>query len=124
VKLLGFRKGTNASSYTQLYVGFFVSALIHIFAVFFAARREVGEPRFFMSQAVAITFEDMVIAIAKRLGIRSAGWLGKFIGYLWVIAWLSYSLRDWVDGGVSMGVWISWLLPYSPVGKAMELLGV
>ena len=85
VRLLGFRKGTNASSYTQLYVGFFVSALIHLFAAFFMARGDIGELQFFMGQAVAITFEDMVIATANRLGIQPVGWLGKIIGYLWVL---------------------------------------
>ena len=88
------------------------------------AHRDVGELRFFMSQAVAITFEDIVIATVKRLGIQPAGWVGTVIGYLWVIVWLSYSLRDWVGGVAEAGIWISSLLPYSPVGRVMELLGV
>ncbi|KAI9785891.1 MAG: hypothetical protein M1839_008157 [Geoglossum umbratile] len=122
VRLLGFRKGTNASSYTQLYAGFVVSALIHTAATFFIARRDTGDMRFFISQAVAITLEDVVIATAVRLGLQSAGWLGKIIGYLWVIAWLSYSLRGWVGGGIAVGLWVPQALPYSPVSRAMELL--
>ncbi|KAH0537761.1 hypothetical protein FGG08_005509 [Glutinoglossum americanum] len=124
VRLLGFRRGTNASSYTQLYVGFFVSALIHLVAAFFMIRRDSGEMRFFMSQAVAITVEDMVIAAAKKLGIRPAGWLAKTIGYLWVIGWFSYILRGWIGGVIAAGMWIPWALPYSPVLRMMELLSV
>jgi hypothetical protein len=121
VRFFGFPKGSKLSSYTQLYVGFFISALIHEVASIFAAHRDLGDMRFFLSQAVAITFEDIVIAIAKRLGWQRGGPAAKLVGYLWVFAWLSYSLRPWIDGGISAGLWQWYGLPFSVVGR---LIGV
>jgi len=47
--------------------------------------------RFFLLQAIAIIFEDMVFSCVKRAGLdhrlRAFSWLG----YAWVGCWLSYS---------------------------------
>ena len=41
--------------------------------------------RFFLLQAVAITFEDVVINLASRLGFGKTTRLSKCIGYIWVL---------------------------------------
>jgi len=66
--------------------------------------------KFFLLQAVAITFEDSVIYIAKSLLRRGgielklgkddefwAGELARIIGYCWVVLWFCLSLPVWVD---------------------------
>lgn len=63
---LPLARGTNRSSYTQLYVPFFLSAGFHFAGDFMCEKGMVYRPfRFFPLQAVAITFEDFVIHLAK-----------------------------------------------------------
>jgi len=52
----------------------------------------VGALTFFIYQAAAITFEDAVIAIAAKFGSDKPTPLKKVFGYLWVAAWLTYSM--------------------------------
>jgi len=66
--------------------------------------------KFFLLQAVAITFEDFIIYIAKgllrrggielKLGKGDESWLEavvRVIGYCWVVLWFCLSLPIWVD---------------------------
>ena len=111
-RFLGFPRGTNLSSYTQTYVAFFLSGLLHSTGDFMIEKRMVSRSfKFFLLQAVAITFEDFVIYIVKRL-LRRRGielklgggggwWAGavvRVIGYCWVTLWLCSTLSPWLDG--------------------------
>ncbi|TFK66887.1 hypothetical protein BDN72DRAFT_961415 [Pluteus cervinus] len=93
-KLLGFKPGTPGSSYAQLYVAFAISAIIHSLGGDLMMGREwLGSSvPFFMSQAVAITFEDIVIAIVQHLGLKVPSRLAYIIGYIWVFVWFSVSM--------------------------------
>ena len=110
-KLLKFRRGTNRSSYAQLYVAFFLSGLFHS-AGEFVLMKGLAYPaiKFFPLQAVAITFEDLVIYIAKDLlrrwgfepkpGKTGESWAGaswRAIGYCWVTLWFCLALPVWLD---------------------------
>ena len=111
-KFLKFPRGTNRSSYTQLYIGFFLSGLLHASGDFLVEKRVVYHSlKFFPLQAVAITFEDFVIYVSKGLfrwvgieikqGKDGGSWLGvvaRAIGYCWVILWFCLALPVWVDG--------------------------
>jgi len=86
---------------------------MHAFGGIVAAHRNTGDFRFIIIQAFAITAEDVVIAIAKKLGYRG-GRLGKAVGYLWVVAWFTWCLRDWTAGKFDMGSYhLPGLVPYS-----------
>ncbi|KAI1792380.1 membrane bound O-acyl transferase family-domain-containing protein [Ganoderma leucocontextum] len=120
---LGFKKGSNASSYSKLYTAFFLSGLLHSFGDL-----ALGEPfgksmPFFLTNAVAITFEDAAISVARRLGVGSATktkgkegppprWV-RVLGYTWVFVWFSYSLRQLV--------W--WTVPHE-VGKTLPKFSI
>ena len=65
---------------------------------------------FFLLQAVAITFEDLVVYIAKRLlpqggidpnlGKEDESWRGaaaRGVGYCWVALWFCLALPVWMD---------------------------
>lgn len=115
-KFLKFPRGTNRSSYTQLYLAFFLSAVIHVSGDFMAKRGMVYcSLKFFLLQAVAITFEDFIIYVAKRLllqagitikpGVADDSWVGtvlRIIGYCWVALWFCFSLPLWQDGNSSL----------------------
>ena len=111
-EFLKFPRGTNLSSYAQLYIGFFLSGLLHCSGDFMIEKRVVYRSfNFFFLQAVAITFEDFVIYIAKGLlrrrrvelntGKDDESWAGavvRVVGYCWVTLWFCLSLPVWVDG--------------------------
>ena len=104
---MGLQKGSFGSKYTQLFIGFFLSTLIHGTGAFFACREDTGEARFFMTQPLAILIEDVVIDAATWIGIKGNRFGWKILGYLWVFSWLSYSLRMYVVGAIGNGIWDS-----------------
>ena len=110
-KWLKFPRGTKRSAYTQLYVAFFLSALVHFASDFMLEKRMVDRSfRFLLSQAVVITFEDFVIYITKRTllqrGIefnleRAHGSWGeavvRVVGYCWVTLSFCLTFPGWQD---------------------------
>jgi hypothetical protein len=114
-KILRFPRGTNLSSYTQLYFAFFMSAVFHFAGEFMYERRMVYRSfKFFPLQAVAITFEDFIIFIAKRLvlpkrfnpGNHNESWAEaviRVVGYCWVILWFCLTLPGYIDGASLAG---------------------
>ena len=111
-KFFKFPRGTNRSSYTQLYVAFFLSGMIHSSGDFVVEKRMVYRSfKFFLIQAVIITFEDFVIYIAKRTlrrwgielkpGKPDGSWeraVVRVIGYCWVTLWASLTFPIFLDG--------------------------
>jgi len=97
-RALGLRPGTRASSYTQLYVGFAVSGFLHCGGDLMVSPYLFGTSfPFFMSQAVAITFEDAVIGIVRRSGAKIPLNLAHLAGYAWAITWLCISAPLYVN---------------------------
>ena len=116
-RFLKFPRGTNLSSYTQLYFAFFLSGLLHSSGDFvFEKRMPSRSFKFFLLQAIAITFEDLVIYITKRL-LRRGGIeikpgkaeeslvevVVRVVGYCWVILWLCLTLPVWHDELSALG---------------------
>ena len=86
------------TTYFKLFTSFFISGLIHATAAYtlhqnFSQGKSV---QFFFLQAVCITFEDAVIAIALRLGYKECRAF-KLIGFVWVFAWFTFCLPLYVD---------------------------
>ena len=116
-RILKFPRGTNRSSYTQLYVAFFLSAVFHFVGEYMYERRMVYRSfKFFLLQAVAITFEDFTIFIAKRPLLRAGIKLNpgssqqlwaeaavKILGYCWVLFWFCLTLPIWLDEASLIG---------------------
>lgn len=127
---VGARPGSLASSFIQLYTAFALSAWIHIPGDFVLYTdklppnasmwdkftiRAMFTPRFFMLQAVAITVEGAVIAVAERYLATSRveivgtdekrkvkfvysptmAALGKVVGFTWVFAFLCATYPDY-----------------------------
>jgi hypothetical protein len=102
--ILGLRKGGFWSKYAQLYTAFFLSAVIHVYGAYVLTGKSCNEWTFFLSQAVIIMIEDHVLDAAKAAGIKP-NFFWHSVGYIWVIAWFSYSLRFWMDGLARAGFW-------------------
>jgi len=117
-KYLKFPQGSNLSSYTQLYVAFFLSGCVHVAGDFAYEKRVVYRSlKFFLLQAVGITLEDFVIYLSKSVLIRSGielnlGETGEYlveavvrgIGYCWVTSWFCLTLPVWVDEASNAGL--------------------
>ncbi|KAJ3830664.1 membrane bound O-acyl transferase family-domain-containing protein [Lentinula raphanica] len=113
---LGFKPGTWLSSYTQLYVAFFISAILHCFGDAMVGPAYLGASfPFFVYQACGITFEDIMIHIFKRMGVQGTPRINKTIGYIWVAFWMTFSLPWYIDWAVNAGLGRSEVLPFSPV---------
>jgi hypothetical protein len=60
-----------------------------------------GAISYFMLHACAITLEDMVIALGKRLGLReSLRW--RLLGYAWVVFIFTMLLPEWTDARLAI----------------------
>lgn len=97
--LFKFTRGSNLSAYTQLYIGFLLSGLIHLSSDYMVRRRLTSSTvRFFMLQAVAITLEDLFLWYTKALRSNpGVGWLNRIVGYCWVIWWMTWSFPIFLD---------------------------
>ena len=67
-----------------------------------------------VSQAVAITFEDAVTAIASKFGFAQPTPMKKLFGYIWVAAWFTYSLPIWSGPHLTAG-FIEDDIQFSPI---------
>jgi len=96
--LCGFKKGGFLSRYSQVWVGFFVSALLHHSGAIGSGFRDGGRNQmlYFMLQPAAVMVEDAVMSIGKKIGVKDNS-LTKAVGFLWTILWFSYTLRFMVS---------------------------
>lgn len=94
--VLGLKRNTKAAFLAQIYVGFAVTAIIHVAGDYslLGSWSRSRSLRFFLLQAVGITVEMMVLDTAKRLSIHGR-W--RYVGYVWVILWFTYTVPDWTD---------------------------
>ncbi|RXW19039.1 hypothetical protein EST38_g6808 [Candolleomyces aberdarensis] len=102
--VLGIPKG-RFRSYFSLYVAFFISGLIHYFGDYKIIQNwSGGSLIYFTLQAVAITFEDGVVGLVRRSGVKVPPVLAKLVGYLWVVAWFSFAIPIWMEPHVKAGI--------------------
>jgi hypothetical protein len=78
--------------------------------------------QFYMAQAVAITVEDAVIALARRAGINKPTPMTRIIGYIWVFVWFSAMMPPYVDKQVAVGLHVGEPFPISPTSHAVRML--
>ncbi|KAJ7759240.1 membrane bound O-acyl transferase family-domain-containing protein [Mycena metata] len=100
------RPGSVMSAYVQLFVAFFLSGVIHHLGQYMLTRDYLnpfsrGPLIFFLAQAVVITLEDIVIALGRKVGLKSKGW--KVLGFIWVLAWFTLSVPVWMDQQIAAG---------------------
>ena len=69
---------------------------------------------FYILNAVALAFEDVVIKLARMLGIPGGAW-AKALGFVWVTTWMAWSGSFMLDWMLPFGVGRSFVLPFSIV---------
>ncbi|KAJ3824874.1 membrane bound O-acyl transferase family-domain-containing protein [Lentinula raphanica] len=114
--VLGLTPGTNVSAYTKLFVAFLISGTIHQLGDFSLKHQNFwagGSLVFFVSQAVAIMFEDGIIALGKRMGVGD-GRAVRVLGYVWTVSWFALVFPVWIDPYFHDGMATSEM--FSPVG--------
>ena len=119
------RPGTWQSRYTQLYVGFAVSGLLHCggdLMVDPSLKLFGASFPFFFSQAVAITLEDVVIALAQRSGIKVPQVLARALGYAWAVAWLCISAPWLINWMLRAGISDTHRIPVSLLDRVAPSL--
>ncbi|KAI0753269.1 membrane bound O-acyl transferase family-domain-containing protein [Daedaleopsis nitida] len=116
VRVLRIPRGTWLSSQTQLHVAFLVSAVLHSFGDLMLGKRHFGRSfPFFVANALAITFEDAVLALGKSLlGLGGPTRATKAVGYVWVALWIRCAAPTYVDWMFESGVTATRVLPFSP----------
>lgn len=104
-KQLRLPKNTFTTCF-KLFIAFFISGLIHHSAEYIIYQKWAGHSmEFFLLQAVAIACEDIIISLAARAGFSSKpNRYIKFIGFVWVFAWFTYSLPIWLDTTIHAGI--------------------
>lgn len=118
INALNIPRGTSLSNYTQVYLAFAISGVLHAFGDFVVAGPSYTgiSLRFFLSQALAITFEDAVLALARRAGFSD--WptrMARIVGYVWVFVWFSVSLPLFQDWQLALYPEFEAVLPFSVV---------
>jgi hypothetical protein len=124
-RTFGFRPGSQASSSTQLYIAFILSGIIHTVggdAMVGATYLGASFPFFFV-QAVAITVEDMVIAVIGAVNLVPLYYL-RLLGYLWVFWWFNLTAPLYINWSIEAGIGKSEMLPVSPVRSLISSLHI
>lgn len=102
--------------YAQILATFLVSGLLHLVVdlALGMSFSDTGSVRFFCTQALGIAIEDGVQAVSRsvRGGIGAVGssssapvgegWVKKTVGFVWVVAFLSWSTPVWVYPAIRM----------------------
>ncbi|KAF8971274.1 membrane bound O-acyl transferase family-domain-containing protein [Flammula alnicola] len=103
-KAIGLPLKSKFTTYFKLFAVFFMSGLIHPVGDYVIMHNWVMPHALqcFLLQAVAITLEDGILALARRAGLPSS-WFTRIIGYLWVILWFAFSIPFWMDPEVPFG---------------------
>lgn len=73
---------------------------------------------FFFLQAVAITFEDVIIRLTRKAGFTQSTPLIHGLGYVWVITWFYLTLPgvSWIVGS---GLGLAKVTPFSLVRQVV-----
>ena len=71
-KCVPIKSGTLVSRYAQLYLAFAASAFLHHFPSLIHGTGDRNQLVYFLIQPLAITFEDFVIYLGKRTGVKNS----------------------------------------------------
>lgn len=105
--ILHLRKGSFASKYLQLVIGFGVSGIVHGIASMLCHRslNDDGGIKFFIGQAIIIFVEDHLIKFGKYIGfVDSVPW--RLVGFFWTVVVIGVSIENWLDSLLEHNIWV------------------
>ncbi|PSN63634.1 hypothetical protein BS50DRAFT_557722 [Corynespora cassiicola Philippines] len=106
--VLQLRKGSFASKYLQLFMGFFISGLCHAGAsmlCYKSWKEDDASIACFMSQALVILVEDHIIKFAGSMGLKKSRFW-RYFGYCWTTLWFGISTCSFTSSITGNGLWI------------------
>jgi hypothetical protein len=111
------RKGSFASKYLQLFIGFGVSATVHGGASMMIHRSLEDDSAFacFLGQAAIIMIEDHIIDFGKRMGCKDSS-LWRIVGFIWTVFAVGAGTQIWTSKLISSGMWVQ--------DRQLDLLGI
>jgi hypothetical protein len=131
VNTLQIKRGTNTSSYFQLWATFIFSGLMHAMSMLMLpcpsnitlAEQGLGMIYFFLWQAAAITIEDLVIYCWEKVSVRGSkiARVQTIVGFMWVISSMWYSLPFAGDVMMRLRLTEESFLPFTVVGNMIRL---
>jgi hypothetical protein len=78
---------------------------------------------FFLIQAVAITFEDLVIHLARRTNLAfHSPLLAQMFGISWVFLWFSCLMPPFIRWSIDLGLTRTEVVPFSPTRMLLGVL--
>lgn len=121
--ILHFRKGTLRARYAHLFLVFFTSGVFHVLLEVAQGTKyhESGATRFFVTQVLGIFIEDAIQAMyrsvynLKRDASRPPPVRARWLGYVWVVAFLIWSQPVWLYPNIRArtGSFEDAILPFS-----------
>ncbi len=129
--MLNIRRGTKLSAYSQIWLAFAISGVMHACSMRGLPRPTnittgectLGMLRFFLWQAFAITIEDIVMWMCRR-GVGGTGpkVCRTLVGWVWVVGSFWYSMAWAGDVMLRMRLNEETFLPGTVVGQWVERL--
>jgi hypothetical protein len=113
--ILGARKGSRLSGYTQIFYAFFWTGVSHWAGLYMTdpARNWARTFWFFPLQGLGIVFEELVIAGVKRLGVGlrkgkdgkdvATGW-AQLLGRAWTLTWFFVTVWGFLEDALRFGL--------------------
>ncbi|KAJ3928759.1 MAG: membrane bound O-acyl transferase family-domain-containing protein [Lentinula lateritia] len=140
-EMIGVAPKSLIAASIQIYVAFFVSALMHSLGDYMVGRDYVGISfRFFCLQPFAITFEELVKITALRLGLKNklskpstlpargstsanaSATVKRVVGYMWVVWWFTTTAPFLIDPAMQAGFHRELIFPRSPIRSVVNVL--
>ena len=92
------------SQVIHLFVAFFLSSILHLVGEWRIAGTWTCSVYFFMSQFFAIQFEEVVLYFLQKLPQNpQTHFLGRTLGYVWTMAWLTFTLPWFAEHQIKAG---------------------
>ncbi|KAK0449790.1 membrane bound O-acyl transferase family-domain-containing protein [Desarmillaria tabescens] len=104
-RVLRLRHGSYEAFAVQVHSAFLISGLLHQLQEYSVTRQWAhGSMLFFYSQVGAISLEQRVIVVGKKLNFPAI--LGRGVGYCWVLGWFTFILPFWLDPMTRTGMFV------------------
>lgn len=111
---LGLRKDGAAAAVISLTVPFVMSAGLHYAGCYTQSGGGWGCVQFFLLQPLGIAFEQVVLKVYRRSGVR-LGVLEKYVPYVWAVVWFSATNPSFLAEYRYGGVWSTEPIPVSAI---------
>ncbi|KAF8997284.1 membrane bound O-acyl transferase family-domain-containing protein, partial [Cyathus striatus] len=115
--ILHLRPKSLQSTYTQLFLCFFLSGTYHALGDWLIMRNvatAMANINFFVLQAAFVTFEDFLGFVGKEMGVTT---VPTILSYAWIMGWMAVSSPMWMQTMISANT-----VGFTPTISMVEML--